>query len=52
MIKNGGIHEIIETTTEERSSLEALRKLDEKLLAMRNILRTGGRLNNIDDTII
>lgn len=52
VIKNGGIHEIIETTTEERSSLEALRKLDEKLLAMRNILRTGGRLNNIDDTII
>lgn len=52
VIKNGGIHEIIETTTEERSSLEALRKLDEKLLVMRNILRTGGRLNNIDDTII
>ncbi|QAR33372.1 ABC transporter ATP-binding protein [Geovibrio thiophilus] len=52
VIKNGGIHEIIETSSEERGSLEALRKLDEKLLTMRNILRTGGRLNNIDDTII
>lgn len=51
IIKNGGINEVIETTPEERNSLAALRKLDEKLLAMRNILRTGGRLDNIQDTL-
>lgn len=48
VIKNGGISEIIETTQEELKSLEHLRKLDEKLLAMRNILRTGGKLDGID----
>jgi ABC-type lipoprotein export system ATPase subunit len=51
VIKNGGIHEIIETTESEIKGLESLKKLDEKLLAMRNTLRTGGRLDNIDDSV-
>jgi ABC-type lipoprotein export system ATPase subunit len=48
VIKNGGIHEVIETTGDELKSLKYLKELDEKLLTMRNTLRQGGRLNFAD----
>lgn len=41
IIKNGGIHKIIETSTEERQSLELIEKLDNELLKLRNHLRHG-----------
>lgn len=42
IIKNGGIHKIIETSEEEKQSLEVIEKLDNELLKLRNHLRNGG----------
>lgn len=41
VIKNGGISKIIETTEEEKQSLEAIEKFDNTLLTLRNSLRSG-----------
>lgn len=41
IIKNGGIHKIIETSKEERQSLVLIEKLDNELLKLRNHLRNG-----------
>jgi ABC-type lipoprotein export system ATPase subunit len=45
VIKNGGIHKIIKTDTVEKSNLAALSKFDNKMLDLRNMLRTGERIN-------
>ncbi|MDR0981252.1 MAG: ABC transporter ATP-binding protein [Methanocalculaceae archaeon] len=49
VIKNGGVHKIIETTPEERESLAKIEMLDNTLQSIRNRLRTGGRIT--PDTI-
>ncbi|MDO4720026.1 MAG: ATP-binding cassette domain-containing protein [Peptostreptococcaceae bacterium] len=41
VIKNGGIHKVIETTEEERSVLGELEKMDEYIQGMRTKLRLG-----------
>lgn len=41
IIKNGGIHKIIDTSEEEKQSLEVIEKLDNELLKLRNHLRNG-----------
>ncbi len=41
VIKNGGIHRVIETTEEEREILSTLEEMDRKLLAYRSKLRNG-----------
>lgn len=47
VIKNGGIHKIIESSDEERKNLKSLEELDNKLLDLRNRIRTGETLENI-----
>ncbi|MDU9375864.1 Vitamin B12 import ATP-binding protein BtuD [Methanocorpusculaceae archaeon Sp1] len=49
VIKNGGVHSVIETTPEERESLAKIEMLDNTLQSIRNRLRTGGRIT--PDTI-
>lgn len=41
VIKNGGIHKVIQTSDEERESLTSIEKFDNILLRLRNNLRTG-----------
>ena len=41
VIKNGGIWKIIETSDEERKSLEHIEKLDNSIMNIRNMLRYG-----------
>ncbi len=48
VIKNGGIDKIIESSEAERKNLVSLEKLDTKLLALRNRIRTGDTLENIE----
>ena len=48
VIKNGGIDKIIESSAAERKNLVSLEKLDNKLLALRNRIRTGDTLENIE----
>jgi len=47
VIKNGGIDKIIESSQAERKNLASLEELDNKLLALRNRIRTGETLENI-----
>ncbi|MCD6186868.1 MAG: ABC transporter ATP-binding protein [Desulfuromusa sp.] len=47
VIKNGGIAKIIDSSEAERKNLVTLEKLDNKLLALRNRIRTGETLENI-----
>ena len=47
VIKNGGIDKIIESSEAERKNLLSLEALDNKLLALRNRIRTGDTLENI-----
>lgn len=47
VIKNGGIDKIIESSEAEQKNLVLLEKLDNKLLALRNRIRTGDTLENI-----
>ena len=47
VIKNGGIDKIIESSQAERKNLATLEELDNKLLALRNRIRTGETLENI-----
>lgn len=48
VIKNGGITKIIEVSEEERRHLQYLQELDEKLLKLRNKIRQGEILNEIN----
>lgn len=41
VIKNGGIHKIIQTSEEEKKSLKSIEKFDNILLRLRNNLRSG-----------
>jgi len=47
VIKNGGIHKIIETTDKEREILVILEEMDKRLLAYRTKLRSGEILTEI-----
>ena len=47
VIKNGGIDKIIESSEAERKNLVSLEALDNKLLVLRNRIRTGETLENI-----
>lgn len=47
VIKNGGIHKIIESSDEERKNLKSLEELDNKLIDLRNRIRTGETLEII-----
>lgn len=41
VIKNGGIHKIIKTSTEEKANLSVLEEFDNKVQSLRNRLRSG-----------
>ncbi len=47
VIKNGGIHKIIESSEAERKNLKTLEELDNRLLALRNRIRFGETLEQI-----
>jgi len=47
VIKNGGISKVIETSEQERGNLVALTKIDQKMLAIREVLRSGGKIDHI-----
>jgi ABC-type lipoprotein export system ATPase subunit len=47
VIKNGGIHKIIKSSQAERDNLRQLEELDNKLLALRNRIRSGDTLEHI-----
>lgn len=47
VIKNGGISRVIETSEKERENLVTLTKIDQKMLAIREVLRSGGQIDNI-----
>ena len=49
VIKNGGVHKIIETTPEERESLAQIERLDTTIQSIRNRLRSGEKIT--PDTI-
>ncbi len=44
VIKNGGIHQVIECDESEKKVLTALEKMEEKMLAVRHALRTGAKV--------
>lgn len=48
VIRNGGIHAIIETSAEERECLGQLEKIDAFLLGLRNDIRRGKRIDTAD----
>ncbi len=50
VIKNGGIHKVIDTTDEERKILSTLEKMDRTLLAYRTKLRQGQIIKKIENT--
>jgi ABC-type lipoprotein export system ATPase subunit len=41
VIKNGGIHAVLETSDAERKNLQTLEQIDRKMMSLRNTLRTG-----------
>lgn len=45
VIENGGIKKVIETSQMERENLSSLEKLDKYLLDLRNMLRTGEKID-------
>ena len=47
VIRNGGIADIIESSPEERRNLKALEELDNRLLILRNRIRSGDTLETI-----
>lgn len=47
IIKNGGIHRVIETTTAERSVLDEIERMDNKMQLLRNRLRAGEQIIEI-----
>lgn len=47
VIKNGGIHKIIETTIKEKFCIEQIRQLDETLLNIRSKLRHGELIESL-----
>ena len=51
VIKNGGIHKVIETTDEERKILSTLEDMDRIFLAYRTKLRQGDIITKIENTL-
>ncbi len=49
VIKNGGIHKVIETTDQERTILSTLEDMDKILLAYRTKLRSGEIIDKIEN---
>ncbi|MFT8320271.1 MAG: ATP-binding cassette domain-containing protein [Bacillus sp. (in: firmicutes)] len=47
VIKNGGIHDVIESSPQEKAVLKDLERLDQKMLGLRNRIRCGERLDSI-----
>ena len=47
VIKNGGISKVITTSEKERGNLVRLTRIDRKMLAIREVLRSGGRIDEI-----
>jgi len=47
VIKNGGISKVIKTSVQERENLVTLTKIDRKMLAIREVLRSGGHIDHI-----
>lgn len=45
VIKNGGIHTIIDTNDQERGNLKELQKIDAHMADLRNKIRSGGRID-------
>ncbi|MGP7817354.1 ATP-binding cassette domain-containing protein [Niallia sp. 01092] len=45
VIKNGGIHDVIESSPQEKVVLEELERLDHQMMALRNRIRFGERLD-------
>ncbi|MCK5878675.1 MAG: ATP-binding cassette domain-containing protein [Holophagae bacterium] len=48
VIRNGGILAVLDTSETERANLAVLEEMDRKLLELRNRLRTGGRIEEIE----
>ena len=48
VIKNGGIHVVIETDDQERLILKDIEVLDKKVQTMRQMLRNGDRLTEFE----
>ena len=46
VIKNGGIHEVLETTEEEKELLKRLTKMDAAIQEIRQSLRRGNILTS------
>jgi len=46
VIKNGGIHKLIITSENEKKNLSALEAIDNKMLTLRNKLRSGETIEN------
>ncbi len=44
VIKNGGMSKILETSQVERDNLKILQQLDNRLVELRNLLRSGGKI--------
>ncbi len=47
VIKNGGISKVIPTSAKERENLVRLTAIDRKMLAIREVLRSGGQIDEI-----
>jgi len=47
VIKNGGISKVVETSAKERDTLIVLNKIDRKMSAIREVLRSGGQIDHI-----
>ena len=47
VIKNGGISKVITTSEKERGNLVQLTRIDRKMLAIREVLRSGGHIDDI-----
>jgi len=48
VIKNGGIHKLIITSENEKNNLSALEAIDNKMLTLRNKLRSGETIEDIN----
>lgn len=52
VIKNGGIHKIIQTTQKERENLRELEELDHQIMQIRERLRSGELIENLNEDSI
>jgi ABC-type lipoprotein export system ATPase subunit len=45
VIKNGGISKIVDTSMKERDNLDVLEKIDHMMMGIRNLIRSGEKIN-------